>query len=88
MAQIIFVVEKPDFDTLNNEQLWNGCTSSLSHLTKQNKDIQLLGENVLLISLDKDLSGLVKVVHATNGLRYKYQVLNEDLVFRKVTTQG
>lgn len=79
MAQIIFAVEKPKADTYENEQRWRGCTTNLSALANKNTDIQLLGENVLLISLENNLNGLAEVIREILGLEYKYQVLNEDI---------
>lgn len=88
MALIIFAVEKPKADTVENERRWRGCTANLSALANKNTDIQLLGENVLLISLDNNLNGLAKVIEEILGLGYKYQVLSEDIKWIEVASKA
>lgn len=78
MTQLIFAVEKPKNDSHQNDQRWRGCSANLSVLANKNKDIQQLGENVLLISLDNNLDGIAKVIDEILGLGYKYTILNED----------
>ena len=74
MSQIIFAVEKPKNDSHQNEQRWRGCSANLAALAAKNTDIQLLGENVLLISLESNLNGLSKVIR-------KYSVLDTSIKF-------
>lgn len=88
MTQVIFAVEKPKADTVENERRWRGCTTNLLAQANKNTDIQILGENVLLISLDKDLYGLAKVIEEILGLGYRYQVLNEDIKWTEVPNKG
>ena len=84
MSQTIFAVEKPDFSDYQNEQKWRGCSANLSNLATKDTDIQLLGESVLLISLDNNLNGLAEVTREILGLGYKYQVLSEDIKWIEV----
>lgn len=79
MTTIIFAVEKPSFDNYQNERRWIGCSANLIDLAANNTDVQLLGENVLLISLDNNLRGLADVIQKISGLDYKYIILNEDI---------
>ncbi len=87
MAQIIFVVEKPKTGKHQDEQRWSGCSANLSALATKNKDIQLLGENVLLISLENNLNVMAEVIREILGLGYKYQVLNENIKWTEVEEQ-
>jgi len=85
MTTIIFAVEKPNTDaSYDNEQKWKQVVTNLSILTSRNKDIQLLGENVLLISLDKTLDDLSKVIPQICGLPYKYLISTEEMKWTKV----
>lgn len=88
MTHIIFVVEKPTLDNLENEKSWKDCITNLERLSRRNKDVQLLGENVLLIPLDKDLGGLSEVVPAVGDLGYKYLILNEESAWHKVANRA
>ena len=88
MAQIIFAVEKPNTDIYQNEQKWRAVTANLSALDSKNTDIQLLGENVLLISLDNNLNGLADVTREILGLGYKYQVLSENIMWTEVASKA
>jgi len=88
MTQIIFAVEKPNVEVYEVERRWNGCISNLSALASKNKDIQLLGDSVLLISLDNNLDGIAKVVPEILGLGYKYLILNEDIKWIEVPSKA
>jgi len=88
MAQIILVVVKPDVTEQQNKQLWKSYTDGILSLTSKNKDIQLLGENVLLISLENNLDAVSKAILLIGkDLQYKYQVLNEALDFCEVANR-
>lgn len=79
MIKVILVVEKTAVASSQSQQLWKACTENLLNLADKNRNIQLLGENVLLISLDKTLDDLSKVISGLPGLGYKYLILNEDV---------
>ena len=88
MTQIILAVEKPNTDNYQNEQRWRGCSANLSMLAAKNTDIQLLGENVLLISLENNLDGLAKIIPEMLGLGYKYLILNEAINWTAVPSKA
>jgi len=88
MSQIIFAVEKPKIDSHQNEQRWRGCSANLAALAAKNTDIQLLGENVLLISIDNNLNGLAKIIEEILGLGYKYHILSEDIKWTEVPSKA
>ncbi len=88
MTTIIFAVEKPNTDIYQNEQKWRGATANLSALASKNTDIQLLGENVLLISLENNLNGLAEVTREILGLGYKYLILSEETKWIEVPSKA
>jgi hypothetical protein len=81
---ILLVFEKSDLSNVENQQAWESCITNLSILAKQNIDIQLLGENVLLIPLDKGLDGLSKLIPEVCKIGYRYLILNEEVTWHKV----
>lgn len=88
MTQIIFAVEKPNTSSHQNDQKWRGCSANLEILVTKNTDIQLLGENVLLISLENNLNGLAEVTREILGLGYKYLILNEEVKWIEVPSKA
>ena len=87
MASILLSVEKPTDDTDDSERRWDNCSSNLRALSAQNKDLQLLGENVVLISLSKTLDPLSTLVQKLCGLSYRFQVHNEETPWISVARQ-
>lgn len=78
MTTILLTVVKSSDDTVAAERQWESCTAYLAERARKNKDIQLLGENVLLISLDEGLSCLSGLIPELLGHGYRYTILNED----------
>lgn len=81
---IIFAVDKPADDSFQVEQRWRGCTANLLELARKNIDVQLIGENILLISLDRNLSALAEIIPYILGFGYRYTILSEDVKWTEV----
>lgn len=78
MYQVLLCVKKPESGSYQDDQRWRGCAANLSHRASKNKNIQLLGENVLLIQLDQNLDALAEIIPDTLGLAYSYTILPSD----------
>lgn len=86
MHHVLLVVEKPTSNSDNNEQRWRGCVANLKDTASKNKEIQLLGENVVLISLQNNLNAVSEIVHEKIlGLSYKYLILDEEIEWHVVS---
>lgn len=55
MYSILLVFEKPDLKNLDNAEWWRELSKQLFRVANKNKEIESLGENVLLIPLNKRL---------------------------------
>jgi hypothetical protein len=88
MTTIIFAVVKPKTDTYADNQRWDGCITNLAALAGKDKNIQLLGANVLLIQLDHDLNGIAVVIREILELPYRYTILNEELKWIEVANKA
>jgi hypothetical protein len=83
---ILLVVKKPSLDNTGSENQWIGYRRNLEGLAGNNKAIEILGENILLLPLDQDLSVLSKIHGALMGLPYKYTIFDEDIRWVEVAT--
>ena len=80
-ASILLVFEKPDTTNHNNEQRWRGLTLNLEDLAKSNKEIEILGDNCLMLPIDRGLDIFHQVLdpHRSLGVSYKYLILPEGI---------
>jgi hypothetical protein len=85
---ILLVFEKPDLSNVENRRQWEYCKTKIAGISMQNKEIQVLAENVLLISLQKSLTGISCVAQSLEGLSYKYIILPEDVEWREQPKKG
>lgn len=81
MSQVFFCVEKPTSDNLAEEQRWKSCITNMHILAERNPSITLLGDCVLLISLNNDLNALAGVIGDIHGLSYKYKLIEDKIDF-------
>jgi hypothetical protein len=83
--QILLVVSKPERENASASQLWHNLLSPLLKTTNQNKGIQILGQNVVLIDVSKNLDGLSEVVYLLKdndvgqAFEYRYLILDEEI---------
>jgi hypothetical protein len=82
---ILLIFEKRDTLNDKNNPRWGDCVTKLANIAEQNKDIQLLGENVLLLPLQNNLRGIYDAVRSLGGLPYKYTILTEELQWHEVS---
>lgn len=83
---ILLVVPKPDDNDYKAIERWEGCAANLKIQANKNKDIQILGENVVLISLQNRLEPLSEVLHKDIlGLPYKYTIFDEEIQWHEVS---
>ena len=83
---ILLVFEKRDTLNEKNNPRWQDCVTKLANIAEQNKDIQLLGENVLLLPLQNNLRGIYDAVRNLGSLPYKYTILTEELQWHEVSS--
>lgn len=76
---ILLVFEKPDLSLHDNQRQWEGCAKNLEGLSRQNKDIELLGENCLLLRIPTSLQGISDIVRHSMDLPYKYAIFPEPI---------
>lgn len=82
---ILLVVPKPNTGNYKDEQKWAVCIKNLPNLTTRNKDIEVLGENVLLLPLDQNLDAVSEIVPQLVGLPYKYIIFDEQIEWHEVS---
>jgi broad specificity phosphatase PhoE len=76
---ILLVVPMPDKKEDHQAYArWKECAEHLKEQTKQNKGLQILGENVVLISLQSSLRTLCSVLQGI-PLNYKYAIFDEEI---------
>lgn len=85
---ILLSVVKPDLNDHNNEVRWRNCTAKFEELASKNKDVQLLGENVVQLTLNHTLDMLLLALNDVGILGYKYLVLNEDTKWIEVPSKA
>lgn len=78
MTTILLTVVKAAGDSIEAERQWKSCTAYLAERARKNIGVQLLGENVLLISLGEGLSGLSGLIPELLDHSYRYAILSED----------
>ena len=87
MHHILLVVPKSDTNDYEYQRRWEGCTANLKNIASKSKEIQMLGENVALLSLQNTLDVLAEVVRNILGLSYKYLILDEEIEWHEVSKQ-
>ena len=82
---ILLVVSKPEKENVSACQLWRILLNPLLKTANQNKGIQILGQNVVLIDVSKNLDGLSEVVSLLKdndvgqAFEYRYLILDEKM---------
>jgi hypothetical protein len=80
---ILLVFEKPDVkSSLDNADWWHMLSNRLRSVASKDKEIELLGENVLLIPLNKRLEVFSEIFPNPDQRKpypYKYLILSEDI---------
>jgi len=64
------------------------CLNALERISEdiqQDKGIQKLGENVLLLSLYDNLRAFGEIVHHLDGVDYKYSIFSEEIEWYKAS---
>lgn len=78
MYSILLVVEKPDGKDSRSLGEWQKISSFLKALSNKNEEIEILGENCLLISLHNNLQALCETLSGV-GPDYKYAIFDEGI---------
>lgn len=83
---ILLIVPKPDKHNVQANQLWEYLPHKFAELTNTNKDLQVIGEGVLLIPIDKTLNSLSLILSeiTKTKLSYNYLILPEETKIHEV----
>ena len=82
---ILFVVEKPS-DLGNPEiyQQWDRYNNKIAGIATQYKSLKVLGENVLLLTLQNSLTPLRGLLNAIDDMGYKYTLFDTEILLHEV----
>lgn len=84
MSSILLVVEKPKEKSAVKEDNYHNAIEKIQQVASTNTNIQPLGDNVLLISIDKTLEPLSEVIRSLSDVPYKYIIFHEELEWHPV----
>jgi hypothetical protein len=89
MYSILLVVEMPALHdsakpNFREEDRYRTTISNLLELRKRSTNIETLGENVLLISIDNTLEPLSEVIRNLSEIPYRYTIFDEELKWHEV----
>jgi len=82
---ILLVVERPDLSIPENEIKWNACKEKIAKIARQYTNLKVLGENVLLLTLQNSLTALKEALDCLPGMDYKYALFDIDIQWHEVT---
>ena len=83
-TSILLVFDKPNPADPRMQQQWHGLTANMKNLANSNKDVQILGENCLMLPIDQGLDIFHDVIHDSLDVSYKYAILPEGLEWHAV----
>jgi hypothetical protein len=75
MHSILIVIEKPTTDELETQQTWRNATRALYGKIHQLETVEILSENVLLISLANGLQTFESITRICTDWLLPYRVL-------------
>lgn len=96
MHSILLVLEQPASHyspnpNMREEDRYRTVVTKMIELSKKNTNIQLLGDNVLLISINKASEPLLEVFGILSNahyVSYKYTIFDEDLSWYESTKEA
>ena len=83
--QLLLVVEQPDLSYPELSKKWNNCIDNIKNISSQYTNLTVLGENVLLLTLDKTLTSVRDVLFHLDGLDYKYALFDTEIQWNEVS---
>ena len=82
---ILLVAERPDLSIPENVTKWEECRKKIANISKRYTNLKVLGENVLLLTLQNSLTSLRDSVNCLEGMDYKYALFDTDILWHEVT---
>ena len=76
---ILLVVEKPDLMIPATERKWNDWKDEIKNISKRCKNLTVLGENVLLLSIQNSLTALKESLNHLDSMNYKYAIFDTEI---------
>jgi len=85
---ILLIVPKPDKKNEWEYKLWESLQTKLVELPSKQIDFELIGENVLLIQLNKNLDAIAMILSEMGSLGYKYAIFDEEIQWHEVASKS
>ena len=78
---ILLVVEKPNLSIRENNETWNNWQKKtiLANAAKQETNLQVLSENVVLLTIDGALPKIGAILACLDDMDYKYALFDRDI---------
>ena len=82
--QLLLVVEKPDLQIPENETKWDDCRKKIANISNRYTNLTVLGENVLLLTLNNSLTNVKDALNRLDGMDYKYALFDTEIQWHEV----
>jgi hypothetical protein len=82
--QLLLVVERPDLSHPELLEKWNNCIKNIKDTSNKYTNLKVLGENVLLMTLDKTLTSVRDALFHLDGMDYKYALFDTEIQWHEV----
>ncbi|MDL2121949.1 MAG: hypothetical protein LWX51_02450 [Deltaproteobacteria bacterium] len=82
---ILLVVERPDLQIPENEKKWDDCRNKIINISTKYTNLQALGENVLLLTMQNSLKNIRDAVNCLDGMDYKYALFDTEILWHEVS---
>jgi hypothetical protein len=83
--QLLLVVERPDLSHPELSEKWNDCIKNIKKTSNQYTNLTVLGENVLLLTLDKTLTSVRDVLFHLDSMDYRYALFDTEIQWHEVS---
>lgn len=83
--QLLLVVEKPDLSHPELLKKWDDCIKNIEKTAKRYTNLTVLGENVLLITIDGSLNNVADALFHLNEIDYKYALFDTEIQWDEVS---
>jgi hypothetical protein len=83
--QILLVVERPDLSDSDNQEKWDDCRKKIANISNRYTNLTVLGENVLLLTLNNSLTNVKDALNRLDGMDYKYALFDTEIQWHEVT---
>jgi len=75
MHSVLFILDKPNTDEVDNMQAWSKFQTTVLEIIKNHPETRRLDENSLLLDLQSELPSFSSLVNISQAWKLSYQVL-------------